>query len=146
MNKNELVTVLKAGRDTFTDETALVGKELYPQWETLSDGAEIAEGTRVRHTDVLWKCIKTHNKQANWAPSIHTASLWTAISDSSQAGTIDDPIVLPDVLTSYEYEWGKYYLEGSTKYLCNRQGGKPGDKYTLAYKPSALIGHYFAVV
>lgn len=146
MNKNELVTVLKAGRDTFTDETALVGKELYPQWETLSDGSEIAQGTRVRHTDVLWKCIKTHNKQANWAPSIHTASLWTAISDNTHAGTIDDPIPVPEQLTSFEYEWGKYYLEGSTKYLCNRQGGKSGDKYTLAYKPSALIGHYFAVV
>lgn len=146
MNKNELVTVLKAGRDTFTDETALVGKELYPQWESLSDGAEIAQGVRVRHTDVLWKCIKTHNKQANWAPSIHTASLWTAISDNTHAGTIDDPIPVPEQLTSFEYEWGKYYLEGSTKYLCNRQGGKLGDKYTLAYKPSALIGHYFAVV
>ena len=145
MNKNELVTVLKAGRDTFTDETALVGKELYPQWETLSDGSEIAQGTRVRHTDVLWKCIKTHNKQANWAPSIHTASIWTAINEE-HAGTIDDPIPVPEQLTKFEYEWGKYYLENGVKYLCNRDKGVPGEKYELSYKPSQLVGHYFEIV
>lgn len=140
-----LVGYLKASTTAVDDKTALLGAELYPQWESLSDGAEIAQGTRVRHTDVLWKCIKTHNKQANWAPSIHTASLWTAINEE-HAGTIDDPIPVPEILTSFEYEWGKYYKEGDTLYLCNRQGGKPGDKYELSYKPSQLVGHYFEIV
>jgi len=140
-----LVGYLKASTTAVDDKTALLGAELCPQWETLSDGAEIAQGVRVRHTDILWKCIQKHNKQANWAPSIHTASIWTAINEE-HAGTIDDPIPVPEQLTSFEYEWGKYYLEGSTKYLCNRQGGKSGDKYTLAYKPSQLVGHYFKIV
>lgn len=141
-----LVGYLKASTATVDDKTALLGAELYPQWETLSDGSEIAQGTRVRHTDVLWKCIKTHNKQANWAPSIHTASLWTAISDNTHAGTIDDPIPVPEQLTKFEYEWGKYYLENGVKYLCNRDKGVPGEKYELSYKPSQLVGHYFEIV
>ena len=140
-----LVGYLKASTATVDDKTALLGAELYPQWETLSDGSEIAQGTRVRHTDVLWKCIKTHNKQANWAPSIHTASIWTAINEE-HAGTIDDPIPVPEQLTSFEYEWGKYYLENGVKYLCNRDKGVPGEKYELSYKPSQLVGHYFEIV
>lgn len=141
-----LVGYLKASTIAVDDKTALLGAELYPQWETLSDGSEIAQGVRVRHADVLWKCIKTHNKQANWAPSIHTASLWTAISDNTHAGTIDDPIPVPEQLTKFEYEWGKYYSENGVKYLCNRDKGVPGEKYELSYKPSQLVGHYFEIV
>lgn len=143
-----LVTYLKNSRPLMDDKNALLGMELYTFWDDIPEGTEIKEGERLRHPKVdpiLWKCIKTHNKQTNWAPSIHTASLWTAINEE-HAGTLEDPIPVPEQLTSFEYEWGKYYLEDGTKYLCNRQGGKPGDKYTLAYKPSALIGHYFAVV
>lgn len=140
-----LVGYLKASTTAVDDKTALLGAELYPQWETLSDGAEIAQGVRVRHTDILWKCIQKHNKQANWAPSIHTASIWTAINEE-HAGTIDDPIPVPEQLTKFEYEWGKYYLENGVKYLCNRDKGVPGEKYELSYKPSQLVGHYFEIV
>lgn len=145
MKHSELVDYLKSATPVVDDATALIGKDLYPEWDSFEEGYQFTTGTRVNCDDVLWKCITDHAKQANWRPSINTASLWTAIN-AGHAGTIDDPIPVPEALTSFEYEWGKYYLEGNTKYICDRQGGKEGDTYTLAYKPSALIGHYFSVV
>ena len=142
MNKAELVAFLKQARETVTDQVASHGKELYPAWKA---GESVEVGDRRMYNDILWKCAQAHTTQAGWEPSIYTASLWTAIN-ADHAGTIEDPIPVPEQLVSFEYEWGKYYKEGSTLYLCDRQGGKEGDKYTLAYKPSALIGHYFSVV
>ena len=145
MKHSELVDVLKSAVTVVDDATAVIGKDLYPEWDSFEEGYQFTTGARVNCDDVLWKCITAHAKQANWRPSINTASLWTAIN-AGHAGTIDDPIPVPEQLTSFEYEWGKYYLEDGVKYLCDRQGGKEGDTYTLAYKPSALIGHYFSVV
>lgn len=145
MKHSELVDYLKSATPVVDDATALIGKDLYPEWDSFEEGYQFTTGTRVNCDDVLWKCRTAHTKQANWRPSIYTASLWTAIN-AGHAGTIDDPIPVPEQLTSFEYEWGKYYLEDGVKYLCDRQGGKEGDTYTLAYKPSALIGHYFSVV
>lgn len=142
MNKAELVAFLKQARETATDQVALQGKELYSAWKA---GENVKVGDRKMHNDILWKCAQAHTTQAGWEPSISTASLWTAINEE-HAGTIEDPIPVPEGLVSFEYEWGKYYSESGTLYLCDRQGGKEGDTYRLTYKPSALIGHYFSVV
>lgn len=146
--KQDLIDLLAEARSVLYDSRALKFKSMYPVWAV---GIEITqeminEGkNRYQCDGILWKCIQPHTTQENWRPSIHTASLWTAVNEE-HAGTIDDPIPVPEQLTSFEYEWGKYYSESGTLYICDRQGGKSGDKYTLAYKPSALIGHYFSVV
>ena len=148
MNKEELVSYLKDARLTVSDQTAVKGIELYPEWavgieitqEMIDDGQN-----RYRCDGILWRTGTPHTTQENWRPSIYTASLWTAFN-ADHAGTIEDPIPVPDQLVSFEYEWGKYYSESGTLYICDRPGGKSGDKYTLDYKPSALIGHYFSVV
>ena len=145
MKHEDLVAYLKAARPQVDDQTAVICKDFYPEWDSFNEGHLFAVGDRVNCDDVLWKCIGAHAKQANWRPSIYTASIWTAIN-AGHAGTIEDPIPVPDQLVSFEYEWGKYYNESGTLYICDRQGGKDGDTYTLAYKPSALIGHYFSVV
>ncbi len=148
INKEELVSYLKDVRFTASDQTAVKGIELYPEWAV---GIEITQKmiddgqNRYRCDGILWRTGTPHTTQENWRPSIYTASLWTAIN-ADHAGTIEDPIPVPEQLVSFEYEWGKYYSESGTLYICDRQGGKSGDKYTLAYKPSALIGHYFSVV
>ena len=142
MNKAELVAFLKQARETVTDQVALQGKELYPAWKA---GENVEVGDRRLYNDILWKCNQAHTTQAGWEPSINTAALWTAINEG-HAGTLEDPIPVPEVLTSFEYEWGKYYLEDGKTYICNRQGGKDGDKYTLAYKPSQLLEQYFSLV
>lgn len=148
MNKEQLVAFLKQARKTATDQVALRGKDLYPIWkpgiEITQDAIDAGEN-RYQCDGLLWKTNTPHTTQENWRPGIATASIWTAINEE-HAGTIEDPIPVPEELVSFEYEWGKYYSESGTLYLCDRQGGKEGDTYTLAYKPSALIGHYFSVV
>lgn len=141
MTHNELVEAMKGMTATATDEIAAKAADLYPVWRP---DAHVKAGDRFTYEGILWKCITEHDTQADRAPSINTASLWTAIN-VEHVGTVDDPIPVPEQLTSFEYAWGKYYKEGETLYLCNRQGGKDGDTYTLAYKPSALVGQYFAV-
>lgn len=145
MKHEELVNYLKSSTNQVDDQTAVICKDFYPAWDSFAEGYNFAVGDRVNCDDVLWKCIGAHAKQENWRPSIHTASIWTAINEE-HAGTIEDPIPVPEQLTSFEYEWGKYYAESGTLYLCNRDQGKEGDTYTLAYKPSQLVGKYFSVV
>lgn len=148
LTHENLVKFLKAARFTVSDSVALIGKDLYPEWKA---GIEITQEmidnhqNRYRYNNVLYYTNTPHVTQENWKPGIARASIWTAINEG-HAGTIEDPIPVPDQLVSFEYEWGKYYSESGTLYICDRQGGKSGDKYTLAYKPSALIGHYFSVV
>ena len=126
---------------TFTDENALKVIELYPKW---TEGVAVSAGGRYQFNDRLYKCVQAHTTQADWTPD-KTPALWTLI-DVTHAGTIDDPIPVPSEVSSFEYAWGKYYIEGETIYLCNREGGQEGDTYTLNFKPSELIGHYFEVV
>ena len=126
---------------TFTDENALKVMDLYPMWAV---GITVAVGDRYQYDGKLYKCIQAHTTQADWTPD-KTPALWTLI-DVTQASTIDDPIPVPSEVSSFEYAWGKYYIEGETIYLCNREGGQEGDTYTLNFKPSELIGHYFEVV
>lgn len=54
---------------------------------------------------------------------------------------------MPETVTTagFEYERGKYYSEGGTVYLMDRQGMDVGDKITPYFAPSALIGQYFSV-
>ena len=73
-------------------------------------------------------------------------ALWDIINPDKNNGTIDNPIVVPETVSSMVYVKGKYYLEGDTLYLMNRQGMNDGDEISLTYKPSQLIGHYFEVV
>lgn len=135
----EVRTMLKTNAATIADdEQALKVKTLFDEWKT---GESVKVGDRRLYQDKLYKVIQEHTTQADWTPD-KTASLWTVI-DESHAGTIEDPVPVPEQLTSFEYEWGKYYLEDEKIYLCNRQGGKVGDKYTLNHKPSQLAGQYF---
>lgn len=148
MNKEELVSYLKDARFIASDQTAVKGIELYPEWavgiEITSEMIEAGQN-RYRCDGILWRTETPHTTQENWKPGIATASIWTAINEE-HAGTIEDPIPVPEELVSFEYAWGKYYKEGSTLYLCNRDQGKEGDTYTLAYKPSQLVGKYFSMV
>lgn len=157
MKFTELVNWAKEARLTVTDKVALAGKDLYPLWDELPgiEQHEVPahkfvkdERIRVMIDDeiLLAKCVTPHEKQDNYKPSIHTASLWVFIRDENQEGTKENPIIVPEALTRFEYEYGKYYKEGETLYLCNRPGGKVGEKYELNYKPSALVGHYFKIV
>lgn len=130
---------------SLTDEQAAAVKAIYPAW--IPDSVQYAVGYKVLHEDILYKCISAHTSQESWAPGV-APSLWTAVETGEHAGTLEDPIPVPDTVTTagMEYECGKYYSEGGTVYLMDRQGMDEGDKVTLYVPPSALIGQYFSVV
>ena len=117
----------------FTDEQALLVKELYPQWEDIPEGTHLEKDQRVRYGERLYKVAQAHDKQSTWTPP-NTATLYIAI-DESHAGTLEDPI---PAVENMQYYAGKYYSEGDKVYLCIRDTGIP-----IALLPSALVGIYF---
>lgn len=130
-----------------TDEEAYIMRYLYDPWKA---NTKYEIGDRRLYKDTLYKCKQAHTSQAQHTPDIVPA-LWDIINGDSKQGTIDNPIVVPEVMSSMEYEYGKYYLEGNKVYLCKR-GGVPnpesmyGQKVSLTFKPSQLVGHYFELV
>ena len=153
MDLKGIAAYIKAARDTAPDQAAARAPEFYPAFEDVV-GTYQKKGARVRYTvnnkPALYKLTCEDQTEAgtlileSWNP-VDAASIWTAI-DIEHEGTLQEPIPVPSEVSSFEYAWGKYYIEGETIYLCNREGGQEGDTYTLNFKPSELIGHYFEVV
>lgn len=133
-----------------SDEQALTVKNLYPEYDP--NGKEYKTGNRAVQDGILYKCLQDHTSQPDWAPGL-APSLWVALNSGEHAGTQEDPIPVPDTVTTagMEYEYGKYYSENGVIYLCKRGGVENpeelyGQKETLQYPPSQLIGQYFEVV
>lgn len=126
---------------TVSDEDAYIMRYLYPLW-TPDTSYEV--GDRMLYVDNLYKCKQEHTSQEQQTPDLIPA-LWDIISDDSQ-GTKENPIVVPDAVSSMVYAKGKYYLEDGVLYLMNRQGMEDGEEISLTFKPSELIGQYFEVV
>lgn len=137
------VLVAQIQAQTLTDTQAVTVKAIYPAWSP--DGVEYPVDFKVLQDDVLYKCLQEHTSQEGWAPGA-APSLWAAVASGEQAGTLEDPIPVPETVTTagFEYEKGKYYSEGGTVYLMDRQGMEAGDKITLYFAPSALVGQYFS--
>ena len=138
INKQDLVDLLVEVRPNLSDNQALKYRAMYPLWTV---GIAVTEGQRYQYSDRLYKVIQAHTTQADWTPDI-TPAMWTVI-DEEHTGTIDDPI---PAVVNMEYTKGLYYIEDGIIYLMNRQGMADGEKITLAYLPTQLVGHYFEVV
>lgn len=144
--------VARANAQALADEQALEAKVLYPTFDELVEEEYVAkkEGFKFRDGDDLWKTAQDNvTFQAQYRPGTGTESLYTHI-DEAHAGSLEDPI---PARANMEYEYGKYYVEGDTVYLCKRGGLSDeqaeemyGQKETLQYLPSALVGQYFVVV
>lgn len=137
------VLVAQIQAQNLTDEQAVAVKDIYPAWDP--NGVSYAAEYKVLHDSVLYKCISAHTSQADWAPGV-APSLWVAVSSGEHAGTQEDPIPVPDTVTTagMEYEKGKYYSEGDTVYLMDRTGMNTGETVKLYFAPSALLGQYFS--
>lgn len=136
--KQDLIELLAEARANITDARALNFIAMYPIW---SEGISVKVNERYQYSGKLYKVIQAHTTQADWTPDI-TPAMWTVI-DVVHTGTITDPI---PAVVNMEYTKGLYYIEDGTIYLMNRQGMADGEKITLAYLPSQLVGHYFEVV
>lgn len=148
------VEVARIQAQSLTDEQALTVKALYKDWEKDPEGypykTSNSDDKRRNYNGKLWNLNKDHNKQADWYPGADP-TLWTEIVEG-HAGTKEDPIPVPDSVTTsgFEYEYGKYYREGDTVYLCKRGGIEDpesmyGQKEKLYFPPSAMIGLYVTV-
>ena len=138
IKRQDLIDLLVEVRPNLSDNQALKYTAMYPLWAV---GIAVTEGQRYQYNDRLYKVVQAHTTQADWTPDI-TPAMWTVI-DEEHTGTIDDPI---PAVVNMEYTKGLYYIEDGTIYLMNRQGMADGEKITLAYLPSQLVGHYFEVV
>lgn len=138
------VAVAQIEAQGLTDEQAITVKAIYPVYD--ANGVLYPVDFKVTQDDVLYKCLQEHTSQPGWEPGT-APSLWAAAASGEQTGTIEDPIPVPDTVTTagMEYEKGKYYSEGGKVYLMNRQGMSDGESITLYFPPSALVGQYFSV-
>lgn len=122
----------KINRIGLTDKEALSVKEFYPHWEDFI-GKTLEMGFVVLHNDNLYRSRQTHTAQADWYPSLSTASLYEII-EVEHEGTDSDPIPYAPPMEIFE---GKYYTEADQLYLCTRDSGT-----ALSHPLSALVGLY----
>lgn len=57
------------------DEAALDVTDLFAPWQT---DTLYATGDRVKHEDILYRCVQGHTSQDNWTPDA-TPALWTRV-------------------------------------------------------------------
>ena len=68
-------TKLDSVIEELDDETALDVQTLFPEWRI----KDYTVGDRVRHGELLYKCVQAHTAQSDWTPDI-TPALWTRVS------------------------------------------------------------------
>lgn len=138
------VLVAQIQAQELTDEQAITVKAIYPEYDP--NGVLYPSYYKVQHNGDLYKCLQEHTSQPGWEPGV-APSLWVLVETGEQDGTLEDPIPVPDTVTTagMEYEKGKYYSEAGTVYLMDRQGMENGEKVTLYFPPSTLVGQYFSV-
>ena len=143
--QSAMVAIAQMQAQSLTDAQALDVQAIYPDWS--GDGVAYTKDYKVQHDGVLYKCVQDHESQSDWAPGV-APSLWTAIASDSNTGTKDNPIPVPDTVTTagMEYTRGKYYSYVGKTYLMNRQGMADGDSIILYFAPNALVGQYFEEV
>lgn len=109
---------------------ALQVKHWYPTWlvdEGFLEGDEIEKGTWFQYEDELYAALQTHTIQAIYPPSIHTASLYTEVTEDyneegEENGTLENPI---EYNGNMALEAGKYYTQDGVVYLCTRDTINP---------------------
>lgn len=72
----EMRKQIEENASVLTDKKAAEMPELFPAWN--GDGVSFITGNRVRYNGVLYKCLQSHEAQANWTPET-APSLWARV-------------------------------------------------------------------
>lgn len=130
----ELVAKQWNERTDISNEEALdYAVIVFPWADYIGKEKELVQGKIVSHDGKLWRVRQTHTAQADWMPSLESASLWEVI-EVEHSGTLDDPIPYSVPMEIFN---GKYYTETNQLYLCTRDSG-----IALSHPLSALVGVY----
>lgn len=144
-----MITVAEVYAQSLPDNLALKAAALYDDFEDVV-GKTVDQGFKFRYDGKVWKTVQQKTIiQSIYPPGVGTESLYTSINEIN-TGTMSDPI---PAQANMEYEYGKYYSEDGVIYLCKRGGltdeqaeAMYGQKITLQFTPSQLIGQYFEIV
>lgn len=128
----ELVTKQWNERTDISNAEALDYAVIVYPWDSLI-GQLLPVGKIVSCDNKLWRVRQTHTCQADWTPSLDSASIWEVI-EVEHEGTETDPI---PYAVPMEIFAGKYYVEDNQLYLCTRDSGT-----ALSHPLSALVGLY----
>lgn len=145
---NSIIILSKFLAQSLPDDLALQAKALYDDFEDVV-GQTVEQGFKFRYDGKVWKTVQPKTIiQSIYPTGVGTESLYAVINETN-AGTISDPI---PAQANMEYEYGKYYSENGVIYLCKRGGltdeqaeAMYGQKITLQFTPSQLIGQYFEI-
>lgn len=132
---------LEAALSYLTDEEAVTVADLHQEWQPYT---AYSIGERKLYEKNLYRCRQNHRSEAQYTPDLVPA-LWDIIHPADY-GTIDNPVIVPNQVSSMVYIKGRYYLDEGILYLMNREGMKDGEEVSLAYRPSQLVGQYFEIV
>lgn len=105
------------------DEAALDVTDLFEPWQT---DTQYATGDRVKHEDLLYRCVQGHTSQDNWTPDA-TPALWTRVSVDEwpewvQPTGAQDAYMTGDKVSHIEKHWVS---------LVDNNVWEPGTSYLL---------------
>ena len=81
----QLRQTIEISVQSLDDAMALDAVELYPDWKP---DTEYKTGQKVRHHNILYKCLQDHTSMSNWDPA-NTPSLFARVLNP-------DPEIIPD--------------------------------------------------
>ncbi len=136
-----------------TAEQMLEVKSLAPVWgKDIVQGDLVVKGTKFLYTPEgeteprLYSVLQDHTVMNHYHPSIDTAALYVEVTpdfveigdETVELGTLENPI---EYNGNMILENGKYYIQDSVVYLCNRDTINP-----VYHNLSDLIGLYVEYV
>ena len=137
-NARTLRPIVEKAMQSIDGNDALTAKSLYPTFDSIVGQTIEKQGYKFQYGGKLWSVVQPNlTIQSIYPPGAGTESLYAEVCETHN-GTLDDPIPYDGNMA---LENGKYYIQNSTIYLCNRDTVNP------VYNPlSELVGIYVVEV